>query len=253
MQHRPWLHTSVITAVTVLVLGVAQVPTAVIVRASHAAGVHLDSIHLSYDDEDFCVNSTGTSQPSRWSDAYANATIALWGNSDSSQEWDAKAWDLGGPFWRIWFNGHGSNACQNLPAAERGPIEIEYWIEDDTRAAGPGGAIQPYYCDSGAPSDVSCAFADNAVQYAAGHWNYEFYYIFAYKPYAVGDSGDGFANFAYHLINHETGHALGFADGTGAGDCPSSVMHSRAYTCSVNLRYPSTGDTNAETSIAFSH
>lgn len=234
-----------------LVVGAAALSHGVIAKASHASGWHLDSIHLAYDDENFCVNSTGTSQPSRWSDAYTNAVNALWGNSDPAQEWDAKAWDLGGPAWRIWFVG-SSDACQNLPPEIRGPIEIELWIEDDTRTAAQG--AQPYYCSASAPADVSCAVRDNPVLFAAGHWNYEFYYLFLYKPYAVGDvNADGQANFSYHQINHEMGHALGFADGTGSGDCPSSVMHSKAYGCSTNLRYPSTGDTNAETSIAFGH
>lgn len=236
-----------LVAVALGVTALAQPPIA---NASHANNLHLRSIHLWGNDEDFCVNSTGTSQPGRWIDAYNNATAALWGNADAAQEWDAKAWDAGGAWWRVWFVGHGSNPCQNLPTAERGPIEIEYWIEDDTRS-GP----QPYLCSGS--FDVSCAAADTPVLFEAGHWNYAFYYIFLYKPYAVGDaSADGGANFAYHQINHETGHALGFADGAGAGDCPvdpPSVMHSIAYQCTVNLRYPSTRDTNAETNYALSH
>lgn len=254
MKRQRLLKTVAITLVLVLLYSVARAFTPLVATASHPKGWHLDSIHLSYDYEDFCVNSTGTTQPWRWSDAYTNVSNALWGNSDSAQEWDAKAWDLGGPFWRIWFDGHPSNPCQSLSEAERGPIELEYWIEDDTRYAGPGGAVQPHYCYSGAAPQVSCAAADNPVLYAAGHWNYEFYYLFLYKPYAVGDaSADGGANFAWHQVNHETGHALGFDDGAGPGNCPSSVMHSQAYGCAVNLRYPSTGDTNAETGFAFGH
>lgn len=236
-----------------LVGGVAFSP-GVAAEASHpkSGNFHLDSIHLAYDDEDFCVNSTGTSQPSRWSEVYSKATTALWMNPDgASKEWDAKAWDLGGPAWRIWFVGHGSNPCQNLSTAERGPIEIEYWIEDDTRSA-----PQKYLC--GGTFDVSCAVADTKAFEAAGHWNYSYYYIYLYKPYAVGDTqpgNDNLANFPYHQINHETGHALGFGDGAGSGDCPSStsVMHSKAYGCTANLRWPSVADTDSETSIAFGH
>lgn len=198
------------------------------------------------------MNTTGTAEPWRWWTVYNNATAALWGNTDSSQEWDAKAWDTTFGWYRIWFVGHGSNPCQSLSSQEHGPIEIEYWVEDDTRCCQPA---QPYLCND-PRVDASCAFADTPVLYEAGHWNFGFYYIFLYKPYAVGDvSGDGGANFAYHQINHETGHAIGFADGGGALDCPTpaSVMHSRAYQCSENVRYPSTGDTSAETTYAMSH
>lgn len=233
-------------------IGFGGAGSAPIADASHPNNLHLQSIHLSYEHEDFCVNSTGTAQPGRWVDAYNNAASALWGNSDAAQEWDAKAWDLGGPFWRVWFVGHGSNSCQGLPPAERTPIEIEYWIEDDTRTGPPTQPWQPYYCPSSESYDVSCAAADSPILFEAGHWNYGFYYLLLYKPYAVGDvSADGLPNFSWHQINHETGHAIGFADG--AGDCPESVMHSRAYRCSTNWRYPSVGDTNAETSYAFGH
>lgn len=161
MAHRRWARPIVLGLMMVLVLGLMEAANATIATASHASGWHLDSIHLAYDDEDFCVNSTGTSQPSRWADANTNAINALWGNSDPAQEWDAKAWDLGGPAWRVWFVGH-ADACQNLSQTERGPIEIEYWIEDDTRSGS-----QPYYCSG--PADVSCAVADNPILYAAGH------------------------------------------------------------------------------------
>lgn len=239
-----------------LVVGSAQLSKGVVARASHEKNWHLDSIHLAYDDEDFCINSTGTSQPSRWSDAYTNTWQALWGNYDNAQEWDGKAWDLGGPAWRVWFVGHGSNPCQSLPTSERGPIELEYWIEDDTRTNAQG--FQPHYCATNYPYDISCAFASGPYFNVNGHANYEFYYMYLYKPYAVGDTrpgNDSDPNFAYHQINHETGHALGFADGVGSNDCPgsTSVMHSKAYGCALNLRYPSVADTDKETSIAFGH
>ncbi|MBI2773903.1 MAG: hypothetical protein HYX56_05370, partial [Chloroflexi bacterium] len=205
-------------------VGAAQWREPLVAQASHPNGIHLDSTHLAYDDEDFCVNSTGTSQPWRWTAANNNIGAALWGNSDSAQEWDAKAWDLGGPAWRIWFVG-ASDACQDLSGAVRGPIELEYWIEDDTRSGS-----QPHYCPSDQPYNVSCAFASGPYFTVNGHLNYEFYYLYLYKPYAVGDAtADGLADFAYHQINHETGHAVGFADGSGSSDCPSSVMHSQAY------------------------
>ena len=66
-----------LTLVMTLAVLLVQARQAGVATASHTKSWHLDSIHLTIDDEDFCVNSTGTSEPSRWTDAYTNAANAL--------------------------------------------------------------------------------------------------------------------------------------------------------------------------------
>lgn len=52
-----------------------------------------------------------------------------------------------------------------------------------------------------------------------------------------------------HVVNHETGHAFGFDDGT-PGDCsPPSIMHSAAYGC-TNHYWPTQQDRDVLTYLA---
>jgi hypothetical protein len=51
-----------------------------------------------------------------------------------------------------------------------------------------------------------------------------------------------------HTVNHETGHAFGFDDGT--GNCPGSIMHSKAYGCSTDYPFPTQLDRDTLTVVA---
>jgi hypothetical protein len=224
---------TVIAVVSVLVAGARL--SAGQVEATHLTWDqrHLGSMHTAYVDEDFCTESSNTDRS--WVTAQQNISNALWvEQSDPNQEWDAKGWDSAAQRYRVWFWAHWNNPCQLLPAEERDPITIEYWLWNN---------------NSGNCGSVKCSIAIGASPYIdqMGHEAKRFYYIHLYAPYTVGEEITGYYR---HQVNHETGHAMGLDDG-GGSPCPDSVMHTTFYGCSQDRSYPSSGDTSSETTRIF--
>lgn len=182
---------------------------------------HLGHVHTSSDDEDYCAETTGTSRS--FSNMISNINHALYIDPPSNQAWDATSFDNVNGGWRVWLVPHQTAPCQSLSPSERGPIEIEYWLADDNT----------YACGG-----VKCNKSMGSTLYIdqMGHSAYQFYYEYLYAPWVNNEELPSYYN---HQVNHETGHALGMADGDGT--CPPSVMHELAYGC-TDQTYPSTGD-----------
>lgn len=190
---------------------------------------HLGTMHSAYIDEDLCVESSNTTQS--WSTAQTNISNALWiDNPSADQKWDAKGWDpnANGGHYKVWFWAHWENPCQLINPTFRSIITIEYWLHDDNTST----------CGA---RTASCAIGSQLFADDLGHNSYRYYYIHLYAPYTTGAQLPGYY---HHQVNHESGHALGFADGDGT--CPDSVMHSTAYGCGTDRYYPSAGDTTNE-------
>ena len=183
---------------------------------------HLGSVHTPLVDEDYCAETTRTTRS--FSAMISNINHALYIDPPSDQTWDATSFDSVRGGWRVWLYGHLSAPCQNLPLAERGPIKIEYWLADDNT----------YACGI-----VKCNKAMGSTVYIdeMGHNAFQFYYLYLYAPWV---NNEEFPGYYRHQVNHETGHALGMADGDGT--CPDSVMHERFYGCPTDRDYPSAGD-----------
>jgi hypothetical protein len=153
--------------------------------------------------------------------AYNRVAGALW--IDGARDWDGLASN------KVWFWPY-STACPSL--SNRSTVEIEYEVRQ-------GG------CKDG--SGYSCveAFTNQYWDSAMGHYDYKFAYVTLKTAHLTGG-----AALYHHVVNHETGHILGFRDGAGSSDCPVSIMHSIAYGCSANLEWPSDGDIWVGTTIA---
>lgn len=186
---------------------------------------HLGRVHTAAWDEDFCVETSNTSRS--WSTIQSNIEKALWIEPPSAdREWDAKGWDAGLSHYKVWFWAHWNGPCQNLSAAERNPITIEYRMYDNNTA------------NCGAQK---CSIAIGQTIWnpdPKGHQAYVYYLLYMYAPYTAGEE---IANYYRHQVNHETGHALGFDHGSGCG----SVMHEPG--C-VHEQWPTTTDTASELS-----
>jgi hypothetical protein len=193
-------------------------------KASHATWDwrHLGHVHTSFDDEDYCAETSRTTRS--FSNLISNINHALYIDPPSDQKWDATSFDDVNGGWRIWLVPHQSAPCQNLSPSERGPIEIEYTLADDNS----------YVCQT-----TKCNISIASTQYIdqMGHSAAQFYYVYLYAPRVNGEEIPGYYN---HMVNHETGHTLGLADGDGT--CPDSIMHSSTYGCLSDRTYPSAGD-----------
>ncbi len=180
----------------------------------HSPPIHIWSMHeySSATHEEFCVHTDGSlDQPT----ALARVKGALW--VDGTREWDGLASS------KVWFIPY-SGSCPTL--ANRASIEIEYYVS----AGGCGG--------------VSCANLTDP--YFGPLWHNEYKYAYVTLKTSHMTSGSAL----YHdVVNHETGHVLGFKD-PNYGDCPLSVMHSRYYGCASDLEWPSDGDIWVGTTIA---
>lgn len=182
----------------------------------HQPHVELGTMHSSASsrNEEFCVYVSDSSMTQ--SSAYNAVAHSLW--IDGARDWDG----LGAN--KVWFIPY-SNSCTSLP--NRSTIEIEYRVLTN----GCGG--------------VSCTALTNPYNGGYGHTDY----LFAYVTLKTSHLTSG-APLYHHVVNHETGHVLGFLDPNYYGNCVDSIMHSIHYGCSTNREYPSDGDIWVGTTIA---
>jgi hypothetical protein len=167
-------------------------------------GYHLNSIHSVSAYEDFCVWVRDGSIAHSEALGRIRKTLYL---DNPSEDWDGLA-NNHVYFWP-WYD-----PCPSYPSHQRILIELEYWVES-------GG------CDG-----VSCAWKYGDPMQASGHYDYPYYYVLFKTTHLSGSVA-----LYHHVVNHETGHVLGLADGNGT--CPDSVMHSRYYACSIDREWPS--------------
>ncbi len=173
-------------------------------EADHPNGLHLLAMHSSSVHEDFCVLIEDGSMS--WSTARTRIRNTLWVDNPSG-DWDGLAGN------KVWFVDEGV-PCDQSP--DRASIELEYYVH----SSGCGG--------------VSCQWYSYFWDSHGGYQDWIYGYV-RFKTSHINGS-----TFLYHhVINHETGHHLGLADGDGS--CPGSIMHSAYYGCS-DLEWPSTAD-----------
>ena len=179
---------------------------------------HLKSM-TNFATENYCVD-VGFAPPMQHADALARVAGPL-RLDDPSNDWNGLK---GG---RVTF-GQRDWQCSQPPGSAG--IELKYYVENSTA------------CSSG--PQVSCALKDGEGRWniVTGHNEYESFSIFLY---ATDLQNNGFY---HHLVNHETGHALGLKDGgpnapdPGPIPCEPSIMHDYHYGCSVNYDYPTFSD-----------
>lgn len=180
------------------------------------------------DNETFC----SWSQDAAFSQTTLQTRIAqgLWVDS-TSYEWEGMAAG------KVDFT-YYSQPCTSLSASTRASTEFEYTVKANTVSL----------C-GGSGTGVSCAglggyFFNSAV----GHGDYNKGYVTFKTAHLSGSSA-----LYHHVVNHESGHILGFCDPGASGcattGCPGSVMHSAYYGC-TDLQFPSAGDIWVGTTIA---
>lgn len=181
----------------------------------HSPRMELGKMHSSASSrhEEFCVYTDGSITQAN---AYNRVAASLW--IDGARDWDGLASN------KVWFVPY-SNPCPGL--SNRSTIEIEYQV----LSGGCGG--------------VSCANLTNPYDGGYGHTDYNFAYVTLKTSHLTGG-----AALYHHVVNHETGHVLGFKDPNFQGDCVLSIMHSIYYGCTSNLEWPSDGDIWVGTTIA---
>jgi hypothetical protein len=206
--------------------------TVIPVKAHHESYRYLSSLRSVSQRENFCVEASNSTMP--WSTARnrVRKTLVV---ERTDVNWNLKQ---GG---YTDFRTVTAASCYNLnnfTSPTRDSVEIEYYVED------AGNETSPDAC-----GDTSCAAAD-----ADGpHWNgphgrveYQWYYVWLRADLIRGDDF-GNPDTRRHVINHETGHVLGLADGgptapsTADPTCPTggSVMHPSYYGCGTHLIWPS--------------
>lgn len=179
---------------------------------------HLGSVHSSTLDEDYCLETTSTTRS--FSTMASNIRKALWLDAPDDQQWDATGFDSSTWEWRVWFVPQDSIPCQSMSQSQRGPIEIEYWLRDSPQS--------------------NYAVPDTSYIDSKGHSAASYYYVYLYAPWVAGEQ---YPTYYRHQLNHETGHAVGMADGDWTCPTGGSVMHSTAYGCgSIDREWPSAGD-----------
>lgn len=122
-----------------------------------------------------------------------------------------------------------SAPCNQLSSTRRDQIEIEYRVMDDVSS----------YCGG---ENISCAVKAGLTYSVTQHNDYWWYNLH------IRTSSYTLSNHNRHfVINHETGHAFGLAD----GNCSStSIMHYiTSGSCSL-LAWPTVGDFNSVTTRA---
>lgn len=195
--------------------------------AHHKSGFYLGSITSIGQTEQFCVEASRTSLS--WETARDRVRTTLI-EERTDVNWDMK---LGGftDFRTVW-----TAPCYNLSSSTsptRSEVEIEYYVED------AGQETSPSWCEN-----TSCAAPDgNYWEDSAGRTGYTWYYVWLRGELIKGDDR-GAPGDRQHVVNHETGHVLGLADGgptSGSWDdsCPGSVMHTGYYGCGETLIWPS--------------
>jgi hypothetical protein len=123
--------------------------------------------------------------------------------------------------WKVKLVGQPNYQCQG------GDDELRFIVGSDWDST----------CGADPADNVSCAHASGTYVSHGNHFDYGYYNIYIRDNHLYN-----------HAINHESGHALGMRDGTGAGDCtPASIMHSQSYGCSVSYSYPTSADQSSVT------
>lgn len=201
------------------------------VEANHIKSDYLRSIrrigsgYNQWADEDYCVDVTYTTLDFATAKSRIQNTL-IYDRTDVN--WDMK---LGG--YTDFYT--SSLSCSQLSGAQRQAMDLEFHVMDTVQGFAPyyradacGGTscVVPYGDSSGGP-------------YGRTEW--QWYDLFLRGQY-MKDLGDGTGQSGpdrrRHLINHETGHVLGLADGY-KPDCPVSVMHPYYYGCPYNYPWPS--------------
>lgn len=206
-----------LTIVGGLLVGVAGVPGT---KANHESGFYLASIRSIAQTEQYCVEDSNTTLGFSTALDRVRDTLIV---DRTDVNWDLKQ---GGytDFRTTW-----SYSCYDLNSSTtptRNEIEIEYYVEDTTTEPGCGG--------------TSCAKRDGPYWSGPhGRTEYTWYYVWLRGNLIKNGGFD-----THHVVNHETGHVFGLADGgptSGSWDtsCPSSIMHTSYYGCSVTLEWPS--------------
>jgi hypothetical protein len=201
------LHLAILAmAVAVLTSNALDAPAS----ASHRSGIHIDSVHTGGISETFCAREI---DGAGWYTAMQRAKDAIYVSS-----WDARAWDANHAQWKLWFIGQDSNDCPNLPPDVYANIRIEFELHWEN------------YENCGSAS-CSIVFLEGPYGGTFGHTEYSKARAKMYSRYMTGASNPPCcASFYLHQINHETGHAIGLADGNGTCS-PTSIMHSGDYGC----------------------
>lgn len=188
------------------------------VGADHSSGFYLASMRSIGQTEQFCVEDINTSLSYDYVFNEVRNTLLV---ENPDFNWDLKR--SGSTDFRTVYT-----ACRNLNGSTtptRNEVEIEYYVEDTVITA-------PAACGG-----TSCAAPAGATWSGPyGRVEYQWYYVWL-KGNLIGAGGDT----QRHVVNHETGHVLGLADGDGS--CPSSIMHPGYYGCpGGNPAWPTAGN-----------
>lgn len=219
-------------------LGAGALLLAVVAMGCHLSGRHADSVHSFADSETTCVDvDTVLIDFNEARDTIVLVLTDPIGDSD----WDELS--------KIQFT-FSSQDCDLLGGALPA-YELEYHVIERP------GILDP------CPGAIACAFKDDATEQPHGdHNNYGKYRIYLTPDQLLLDDGSEYcSSLCKHLINHETGHALGLADPTpgpaiGQEYCQVSfgyviswnvsIMHDEFYCGNVdraqNLPWPSVFD-----------
>lgn len=199
-----------------LPMGFAAVGT---VSANHPTGFYLASMRSIGQTEQYCVEDINTYLAYDYVLNEVRNTLVV---ENTAYNWDLKR--SGATDFRTVYT-----ACRNLnnsTSPTRNEVEIEYNVEDTVVTA-------PASCGG-----TSCAAPAGATWYGPyGRIEYQWYNVWL-KGNLIASGGDT----RRHVVNHETGHVLGLADGDDS--CPYSIMHPSYYGCpgNGNPAWPSDGD-----------
>lgn len=197
----------------VIVMGLSSVLFAPTAQAHHSTGWYLGSIRSLAQTEQYCVEDRYTSASYEYVLHEVRNTLIV---ENTSYNWDMKR---GGKtdFRTVWV------PCRQLNSGTtptRNDVEIEYHVEDTVVTA-------PSWCGG-----TSCAApAGPSWSGPLGRVEYTWYNVWL-RGTLIKQGGD----VRRHVVNHETGHVLGLADGTGS--CPYSIMHPSYYGCPGNGNPP---------------
>ena len=184
---------------------------------------HLKSM-TGFTTENYCVD-VGFAPPMAHADALARVAGPL-RLDDPSNDWNGLK---GG---RVAF-GQRENQCSQPPGSAG--IELKYFVQNSTSCS---------FRAEPRPQS-SCPIGDGEPRFnnVTGHREFDSFTILLFAP-DLQNNG-----FYHHLVNHETGHALGLQDGgtietadPGPIPCQDSIMHDMYHGCTVNYDYPTASD-----------
>lgn len=169
-------------------------PFAVLAMGCHAAIRHVDGIESVEDKENVCVDWAVTEDPPPTSIEFFGARNLI---ADILED-DTLGWESASPKIDFWVD---TGDCDTLAMNDRTEREIEYRIGNQS--------------DWG-PCPVPCWRRDETTAVVHGEWTD---YTKSWVYLAYPDLTDGYLGASpTHIINHETGHAIGLRDAVqGAG------------------------------------